>query len=404
LKVAEEPRILNPLKVYNTMSQRKEVFRPLVAGKVKMFVCGPTVQGPIHLGHARTYIFYDVVARYLSHLRMKVEFLMNITDVDERITSAAREGHLDPEVLASRFTQRFFQDLLSLGITTVTRFEPVSRRVPDAMKRVSQLLDSKHAYSVDGWVYFDTAKFPRFGQLSHQSRSDLALRPLELSSKKKHLADFSLWRPEGLVPGKWKSPWGMGSPGWHIQDTAITLAIFGKQYDIHGGAYELIYPHHEAEIAQGESLTGVSPIVRYWVHTHLVTMEGEKMSKSIGNVYSVADALKTYTADELRFYFLLVHYRSDMDLSGLEASSRRLQKLRTRLAHFPPSLAQTRRGSTQLLLRRFYDAMNDDFNTPLAVEALEDVLAKGDQEGPGYGVRQAVELALGILGVKAVGQ
>ncbi len=264
------------LRVYNTMSRRKESFRPLTPGRVSMFVCGPTVQGPIHLGHARTYIFYDVVARYLAHLGSRVDFLMNITDVDERISTAAVEARTDPESLASVYSKLFLEDLASLGVSTVTRFEPVSRRIGDAIKQVSVLLSQKHAYAAGGWVYFDASSFPRFGKLSHQSRADLALRPLELSHMKRNLADFSLWRPEVLVQGKWPSPWGVGSPGWHIQDTAITLAVFGPQYDIHGGAYELIYPHHEAEIAQGESITGVTPMVRYWIHTHLVTTGGRR--------------------------------------------------------------------------------------------------------------------------------
>ncbi len=395
-----------PLKIYNTMSLRKDTFRPFTPGKVRMFVCGPTVQGPIHLGHARTYIFYDVVAKYLANLGMEVEFLMNVTDIDERITSAARDARTDPEGLALRNTKSFFEDLNALKVSSVTRFELVSKRVGDAIRQVSALLKQKRAYVVDGWVYFDTSSFPRFGKLSHQSGADLSLRPLELSPRKKNLADFSLWRPEELVEGKWASPWGLGSPGWHIQDTAITLAAFGSQYDIHGGAYELIYPHHEAEIAQGESITGVSPMVRYWVHTHLVTADGEKMSKSIGNTFNVRDALTRYSVDDLRFHFLLTHYRKDMDLTGLKSSMERLRRLRegvSRLTAGPPARGRKTAGR---LLAPFYVAMNDDFDTPSAIRALERLAANAARTGDNARVRESVEalrVASGIIGVELLG-
>lgn len=371
-----------------------------------MFVCGPTVQGPIHLGHARTYIFYDVVARYLSHLGFKVEFLMNVTDVDERVSAAAAEADADPEAFASRYLTLFLKDLASLGVSSVTRFEPVSDRVGDAINLVKKLVENKHAYVSGGWVYFDTATFPRFGRLSHQSRADLALRPLELSPSKRNLADFSLWRPEVLVKGKWASPWGVGSPGWHIQDTAITLAVFGPQYDIHGGAYELIYPHHEAEIAQGESITGVTPMVKYWVHTNLVTMAGEKMSKSIGNVYTVRDALKSYPADAIRLCLLSTHYRKDMDLSGLEAAHRKLGRLRLRVSRLSHVARSYRAAPAPSTLSAFHAAMNDDFNTPLAIRALEKALEDGVDERNDVrasGILRSLSIAFNILGVSTVG-
>jgi cysteinyl-tRNA synthetase len=395
------------LRVYNTLSRRKEVFLPLVPGKVRMFVCGPTVQGPIHLGHARTYIFYDVVAKYLSHLGLKVEFLMNITDVDEKISTAAREARTDPMSLASRYSKSFLEDLAALRVSSVTKFEPVSWHVENAIKQVSLLLRQNRAYTVDGWVYFDTSTFPRFGALSHQSKAELALRPLELSPRKRNLADFSLWRPEVLVEGKWVSPWGVGSPGWHIQDTAITLAAFGPQYDIHGGAHELIYPHHEAEIAQGESITGVTPIVKYWVHTHLVTTAGEKMSKSLGNVYTVRDALAKYSPDDIRFYFLLTHYRKDVGLSRLGTAAKRLERLRRKVAEASRRARKGNGSANPGLLKPFYTAMNDDFDTPRAIRVLERLADAGAAEvdpARASSVIGALKTALGILGVEIIGQ
>jgi len=390
------------LRLFNTLTDKKELFSPLSSGRVSMFVCGPTVQSLIHLGHARTYIFYDVVARYLSHLGLKVEFLVNITDVDERVSDAAAKAGTDPVSVAARYSKSFLEDMETLGVSSVTRYEPVSRHVDKAIELVSLLLKKGKAYAVGGWVFFDTSAFPDYGKLSHQSKADLSLRPLELTLGKKNLSDFSVWRPEVLVKGKWNSPWGLGSPGWHIQDTAITLTVFGPQYDIHGGAYELVYPHHEAEIAQGESISGKSPMVRYWVHTHLVTMAGEKMSKSVGNVVTVRDALKQYSADELRFYFLSTHYRSDMDLSGLKESAVRLARLRRTVAGLShgtrvenPPLAE--------LLASFYEAMNDDFDTPSAIRALEDFASmagsSGDRSRAGPAIA-ALRTAFGILGVR----
>src|SRR5260370_34209185 len=241
------------LVVFNTLNQSKELFVSLRPGKVKMFVCGPTVQDYIHLGHARTYIFYDVVARYLTELGYKVRFVLNITDVDERITEEAQRTGITPLALARKYSRYFVEDMAKLKADTICRFEPVSKFVDKMIEQVSLLIRKRHAYAMNGWVYFDVSTFPNFGKLSHQSSSELSLRPLELSVRKRDILDFALWHPETLVEGKWVSPWGVGSPSWHIQDTAGTASLLGPQYDLHGAAYELIYPHHGAKIADGEA-------------------------------------------------------------------------------------------------------------------------------------------------------
>jgi cysteinyl-tRNA synthetase len=364
------------ITVYNTMSDKKEPFSTIQPGVVKMFVCGPTVQGLMHMGHARTYIFYDTLARYLAHLGNKVVFIINITDVDERISDAANAAGVSPGSLAKKFTKLFLEDMRALGINTVTSYEKVSDYIPQAMKQIDKLIAGGHAYAVDGWVYFDVSTFPNFGKLSRMSRQELSLRPLELSLKKRNLLDFSLWRPESLVKDKWRSPWGLGSPGWHIQDTAITLSKLGPRYDIHGGAYELIYPHHEAEIAQGESLTGEKPLVRYWIHTRLVNTNGEKMSKSAGNIYAVRDALKKYGAQELRYFFLEHHYRDDVGLEGLADASKEYRKVRRMAARMTKSSDgdRMRHGIERGHLSPFYSVMNDDMDTPKALVWLNSVL------------------------------
>lgn len=357
------------LIIFNTLTQKKEPFRSMRQGVVRMFVCGPTVQDYMHLGHARTYVFYDVVARYLAYLGYKVHFVLNITDVDERITDEARKKGVSPLALAKEYSRYFIEDMASLKADSICQFEPVSGHVDQMIEQVSLLIQKGHAYAVEGWVYFDVSTFPEFGRLSHQTSEELSLRPLELSMRKKGLLDFALWRPESLLAGRWNSPWGIGSPGWHIQDTAVTKSLLGPQYDLHGGAYELIYPHHEAEIAEAESLTGLRPFVRYWVHTSLVSMRGEKMSKSTGNVVTVRDALRSYSADQLRVFLLGRHYREDMDLHGMDSAARRYVRLRG-LVQKTQAGGPASKEYDDELLQRFCDAMNDDFNTPLALRVL----------------------------------
>ena len=382
--------------LYKTMSAKKEPLRPRDPPFVTMFVCGPTVQSPMHLGHARTYIFYDALSRYLRHLGYRVQYLMNVTDIDETITAAARKARQDPFRYSERMTASYLADMERLNITAVSRFDPVSGHVEEMIRQVALLVDKGYAYEAGGWVYFDTTKFPRFGRLSHQSKQNLAMRPLELSPKKRNLNDFALWRPESLVEGLWESPWGVGSPGWHVQDTAVTIPSLGPQYDIHGGAYELIYPHHEAEIAQGESLTGVVPMVRHWVHTNLLNMEGQKMSKSLGNVGTVRDALKACSPAEIRFCFLSMNYRKEMDLSGLGAARRRLASMRRMAREFG------RLEFRDQSLAPFESALNHDFDSPRALEWAEGALRAAARVGDREKARElasSASAAMKILGV-----
>lgn len=390
------------LRLFNTLSGRKERFVPLKPGRVSMFVCGPTVQSRIHMGHARTYVFYDVVARYLKHLGNEVQYLMNVTDFDERITEAAKESGESPLDLAHRFLGEFLEDMASLRCTSVSSFEPVSAHVDAMVQQVAALVAKGAAYVAGSWVYFDTSKFRRFGRLSHQSKKELSLRPLELSDKKKHMTDFALWRPEVLVKDRWQSPWGVGTPGWHVQDTAVTIPVLGVQYDIHGGALELVYPHHEAQIAQAESLTGVHPFVKYWVHMHHFNMQGRKMSKSLGNVLTVRDALARYSTSELRLFLLGTHYRRDMDLTGIDDFPKRLRRMR----HLASTLLdESMAGDVPApvaAVPEFTAAMNDDLDTPRAIAAVESALERGAKDRDPEkkrAVLAAVVSSMQILGV-----
>ncbi len=390
------------LRVFNTLSRRKERFKPLLGGEVRMFVCGPTVQGAMHLGHARTYVFYDVLARYLKSLGYRVKYVLNITDIDETITEAARLDARSPMSFAEEHARLFMEDMRRLKADSACEIVPVSAYVDTMIDQVSLLLEKGHAYVEGPWVYFDVSSFPRFGRLSHLSPDELSLRPLELSLRKRNLADFALWRPEALVEGKWQSPWGIGAPGWHIQDVAVTSKLLGPQYDIHGGAYELIYPHHEAEIAEAESLTGRSPLVRYWIHTRLLNMKGEKMSKSRGNVLTVGSALEDYTSDQIRVYLLGVHYRKDMDLSGLREGAARHSRMKTLAERARRKCGIAEGGGDGATMDLFRAAMDDDLNTPLALGLLEKRLssaaAAGNQE-KGRRTLATVREASGILGV-----
>lgn len=363
------------------MTGRLETFQPLVPGRVKMFVCGPTVQDLLHLGHAKTYTFYDVLARFLRFSGFRLSYIMNITDVDDKITQAARDRGVDVGEYAQQLTQEFINDMHLLGVSGVTRYEPASKYIPQIIHQVERLIEKGHAYVSEGDVFFDTSTFPEFGELSHQSRDQMLLRPVDLSPKKKSTLDFTLWRRADDNEPSWPSPWGKGKPGWHIEDTAISVSNFGPQYDIHGGARELIYPHHEAEIAQAESFTGVKPFVKYWVHTGLLTTNGKKMSKSEGNAVYLRDILKRFGASALRLYVLSVKYREQLHYSkddlerwvdkhaGLVES---VLKLR---GHASKKWAASKPSAH---LEKFCSMMSQDFDTPACISLLFEVVKRSE--------------------------
>jgi len=373
--------------MFNSLTRRKDAFSPSLNQQVNMFVCGPTVYDYVHLGHARTYLSFDTIVRYLKFSGYRVHYLMNITDVAERIVQRAEQLKRDPFDLAREFEAAFLDDIRSLGVTEIDRFERASEAIPKMIEQVGGLINRGAGYETETGVYFEVDKYPKFGQLSGISREELALRRLELCSSKRNPEDFSIWRKydKGLA---WDSPWGRGRPGWHIEDTAISMAQFGDTYDVHGGAIELVFPHHEAEIAQAETLTGKAPFVRYWLHTGLLNVGGRKMSKSLGNMIRIRDALKDYTPPELRFYFETVHYREPMTYSqtGLEKARHRLKELRNNLNTFseeqPAPNAYERKDLRKFIRYEsaFERHMNDDFNAPGALRVLEEFaeeLAKG---------------------------
>jgi cysteinyl-tRNA synthetase len=344
---------------------------------VRMFVCGPTVYDYAHLGHARTYIAFDIVARYLKFLNHSVQYLMNITDVADRIYDRAKLLNREPSDLTHEFEQAFKEDMNALGVSSIGKFERASDHIPEVISQIKGLVEKGFAYETETGVYFEVNKFPKYGSLSGLSHEELSLRRLELCSTKKNPEDFSLWRKHDKEP-TWESPWGKGRPGWHVEDTAISMMELGETYDIHGGASELMFPHHEAEIAQAEALTGKSPFVRFWLHTGLLAVGGRKMSKSLGNVILIRDALKEYSAQELRWYFASYHYREPVNMtkSALQKSRREFRAFMRNIQAFRKSPIQESPKKTRLnqmtskVNREFRRYMNDDFDTSGAIESL----------------------------------
>jgi cysteinyl-tRNA synthetase len=351
---------------------------------LKMFVCGPTVYDYVHLGHARTYLAFDMIVRYLEYSGFKVDYLMNITDVAEKVAQRAKQLHKEPLEVAHEFEVAFLEDIRALGIRKIDALERASDHMPEILAQVGALISKGVAYETETGVYFEVRKFPRFGELSQQGPEELGLKRLELCSTKRHPEDFSVWRKHD---GGWgyDSPWGFGRPGWHVEDTTISMARFGDTYDIHGGASELIFPHHEAEIAQAEALTGKAPFVRLWLHTGLLSVNGKKMSKSLGNVIRIRDALKDYSAQELRYYFASVHYREPVVISAakLTRAKGKANSLARAVEVFSttkPNLGGSDNAKLEALIRRaesdFRRCMDDDFDTPGALKVLVN-LSKG---------------------------
>ena len=378
------------MKIQNTMTGDKEIFKPIHDNRISLFVCGPTVYDDSHIGHARTYIAFDVVARYLKYKGFSLLYLQNITDVDDKIIQRAAELGVSPRLLARRFERRYLQDMQSLDVANVNYYARATEHIPEIINQIERLVEKGYAYETETGVYFDESRFADFGKLSHQTAEDVKKHRIEPDPTKRNPGDFSLWKKR--QDGKdvtWDSPWGKGRPGWHIEDTAITETYLGQQYDIHGGAMDLIFPHHEAEIAQMEAASGKRPLVRYWMHTGFLNVKGEKMSKSLGNFTTIRDMLKRYDADSFRFFVLLSHYRSPIDFSeeALEQASRSLERIRQAVkimekqmeiiptSQDPQSAKAEERAPLVAQAReKFLESMDNDFNTPYALRAVFDLV------------------------------
>jgi len=371
------------LRVYNTLSRTIEEFRPLRGKRVHMFVCGPTVYDHSHVGHARTYLAYDIIVRYLRTRGYQVFYLMNITDIEDKIIDRANATGEDPLLLSNRLTKEFFGDMEALGITSVNLYAKASEHIPEIIAQISTLVEKGYAYQVEGDVYYDVSKFPEYGSLSKQNIEQLTTHRIEPDTRKKNVIDFALWKSQKPGEPAWESPWGRGRPGWHIEDTAIATTYFGPTYDIHGGGLDLIFPHHEAEIAQAEAASGVKPLVKYWLHGGLLMIGGARMGKSMSNFVTIKEALQRHAAEALRLYYAMSHYRSQLefDESNIAQAEQVLDRLRAVHSQFRALLETSKSEADEALdqeiqrltenaMQSFVDSMDDDFNTPRALATL----------------------------------
>ena len=368
------------LKVFNTLGRRKEEFIPVNPREVRIYVCGPTVYDYIHIGNARAFVVADVVRRYLRYKGFKVKYVSNITDIDDKIINRARELGISTQELAETYSNAYFEDITKLNIEKPDVTPRATQHIPEMIEAIERLIEKGYAYVVDGDVYFDISKFKDYGKLSGNKAEALEMGArIEVNPKKKNPADFALWK--SWKPGEpgWHSPWGKGRPGWHIECSTMAQKYLGETIDIHMGGKDLIFPHHENEIAQAEALTG-KPFVKYWLHNEWLTVEGEKMSKSLGNFVTVRDALKICSPAVLRFFLISAHYRSPLDFNrdALKTAERNLERLvraLERLNDIPERETQTIEdekliSEVEKEKRKFEEAMDDDFNTPLAISAL----------------------------------
>lgn len=358
------------MDLYSTLSRTVEPLVTLHPDRVYLFVCGPTVYDYSHLGHARTYVVFDVLVKYLRSSGKEVFYLQNITDVDDKIINRARDEGVSQSVLARKFEQEYFRDMQSLGIDAVSYYARATTHIPEIIDQVERLYKRGVVYETENGVYFNIDTFEHNGELSGQGREKRVSRVTDTS--KHNPEDFALWKLGEYGEYTWDSPWGRGRPGWHIEDTAISEKYFGQQYDIHGGGLDLIFPHHEAEIAQMESLEEKHPMVKYWMHTGFLTVKGEKMSKSLGNFITIRDALKTWNRDVLRYFLLLSHYRSPLQAmdEGFANAAKGLEHIR--------AIATRDNGPDKEGREVFIAAMESDLNTPMALAAIQKLAAAGD--------------------------
>jgi len=355
-----------------------------------MFVCGPTVWDSSHVGHAKTYVAYDIMARYLRRKGYSIFFILNITDIDDKIINRAKSEGRDPLKLADKYAQDFYRDMKDLGVDTVNLYAKASDHIPEIIGQVQGLIDNGFGYRVEGDVYFDISKFPSYGKLSKLRLDELTVHRIDPDPRKRNPGDFVLWKSQKPGEISWDSPWGRGRPGWHIEDTAITLTYFGPTYDLHGGGNELIFPHHEAEVAQAEALTGKSPLAKYWLHTGLLNISGREMHKSLGNIVPIQEALRTDGKDALRVLYASTHYRSPLEFTpeALEQAGSLARRFRRAYEQLDLLIFETPRTIKEppvprelgVAVDEFFKSMDDDFNTPAALTAYIKIVAMAEDE------------------------
>jgi len=416
--------IQQEIHLYNTLARRKERFVPRTEGEVSIYVCGVTPYDEAHIGHARPAIFFDVVRKFLRAAGYRVKLVQNFTDVDDKIIARANQRGVDPIELARTYSEAYLASMDRLGVERADHYPRVSEHIAEIIEMIEGLIARGAAYASEGSVFFRVASFPSYGKLSNQRVEELvAGARVESDPGKRDHLDFALWKAAKPGEPAWPSPWGPGRPGWHIECSAMSLKYLGNSFDIHGGGLDLVFPHHENEIAQSEAYTGEEPFVRYWVHNGLVTLGAEKMSKSLGNFVTIDEVLKTYHPAFVRYAVLQHHYRSPMEfvkeqLETMKRGWQRLNRTYQQLVQAAPALgldeAQKAGASARLIAaaekarQRFFEAMADDFNTPSALASLFELLREvrahwgespGEKAGLGAVRRTLEELGGEIFGV-----
>ena len=371
------------LKVYNTLTRQKEVFTPLVEGQVGIYVCGVTPYNHPHIGNARPFVTWDVIRRYFQKKGYKVKYIQNFTDVDDKIIRTANAEGVKWSDISNRYITSYFEVMDKLNVKRADNYPTVSEHMDDIIKIIETLITKEFAYVVDGDVYYSVNKFEHYGKLSGRNLEDMkAGARVDIDERKQHPMDFALWKSAKPGEPSWKSPWGEGRPGWHIECSAMSLKYLGESFDFHGGGSDLIFPHHENEIAQSEACTGCDTFVRYWLHNGFITVNEEKMSKSLDNFFLVKDILEEYNAEVLRYFIIETHYRSPLDFSDerLNEAGRSLERLKTALLNCQELSKQQGGAQSEISSNlkefatkaesEFDKAMDDDFNTALALASM----------------------------------
>lgn len=369
------------MKLYNTLTQKKEEFVPIQAGKVKMYSCGPTVYNYFHIGNARPFIVFDCLRRYFEYIGYKVDFVQNFTDIDDKMINKANEEGISVKELAERYIAEYFIDAKGLGVKEATHHPRATENIDSIIELVKKMEEKGFTYTVDGDVYFDVKKFKDYGKLSHQPLENLeAGARIEVGAKKKNPMDFTVWKAKKEGEPAWVSPWGEGRPGWHIECSAMANRFLGEHIDIHSGGMDLIFPHHENEIAQSECANGCQ-FANYWLHNGYINVDNRKMSKSLGNFFTVRDIAKEFDYEVIRFFMLSAHYRNPINFSHdlLKQAEAGLERMYTCLSNLEFIMSgasgdKTLTEEIDMFRKRFTDSMDDDINTADAISVIFDIV------------------------------
>jgi cysteinyl-tRNA synthetase len=368
------------LRVFNTLGRKKELFEPLEPGKVRMYVCGPTVYDSCHIGHARSVIVFDVIARYLRMKGYDVTYVRNFTDVDDKIIDKANRLAVDPQNVAEKYIEEFYEDMDALNVERADIEPKATAHIRQIISFIEHLMEKDFAYQIDGDIFYSVEKFKGYGKLSGRKLEDMeAGARVDIDERKQNPFDFVLWKSSKPGEPAWHSPWGMGRPGWHIECSAMSCEYLGEQFDIHGGGKDLAFPHHENEIAQSEAVF-TKPFVKYWIHNGFVNIDQEKMSKSLGNFLMIKDAIKTYHPETIRLFLLSNHYRSPIDFTdkAMDEAASGLDKIYSLLQRVADSVGLTTADDVEPgdCWRQFCEAMDDDFNSARGIGILFDTVRK----------------------------